>query len=203
MDQGVENRRSFRVEEYVYLDFERLSDEEFAEGLDRRKMRLGETDGARSVLVDIDARLSEKIFLLRNESSLVAECITLLNDKIDTAIAQMPHLKNSKTALANRTPQLCELSAEGMAFGTHEQLAPGSKIALRFLIASENRYVESFAVVVRMTDPPESDTEPFRYGVAVEFNGMSSGQKEIIIQHLFSKESETLRMRRLELEASG
>ena len=87
MDQGSENRRSFRVEEYVYLDFERLSDEEFAEGLDRRKMRLGETDGARSVLVDIDARLSEKIFLLRNESSLVAECITLLNDKIDTAIA--------------------------------------------------------------------------------------------------------------------
>lgn len=203
MDNGGDNRRSFRVEEFVYLTYETLSEEEFAEGLERRKIRLGASDGARSILIDIDARFAEKIFLLRNESSLVAECLTLLNDKIDTAIEQMPHLKRAQTALANRTPQICELSAEGMSFGTHDSIAPGSKVSLRFLIASENRYIESFATVIRNTNPPQSDTEKFPIGVAVEFHGMPAAQREIIIQHLFSKESETLRMRRLELEASG
>lgn len=203
MTQGIDKRRSFRVEEFVYLAYEILTEEEFAEGLERRKIRLGASDGARSVLVDIDARFSEKIFLLKHESSAVAECLTLLNDKIDTAIAQMPHLKNTQTALANRPPQICELSAEGMAFGTAEDISPGSKLALRFLIASENRYVESFAIAVRNSEPPDGDTESFPHGVAVEFDGMSSAQKEIIIQHLFSKESETLRMRRLELEAAS
>lgn len=203
MERNEENRRSFRVEEYVYLAYDLLSDEEFVEGLERRKLRLGASDGVRSILVDIDARFSEKIFLLKNEASRVAECLTLLNDKIDIAISQMPNLKNSQTALANRTPQVCELSAEGMAFGTNEDLRPGTHVSLRFLIASENRYVESFATVVRQSEPPGNDTHHFPYGVAVEFDGMSSAQKEIIIQHLFSKESETLRMRRLELEASG
>ncbi|MBT8099913.1 MAG: PilZ domain-containing protein [Gammaproteobacteria bacterium] len=203
MERGEENRRSFRVEEYIYLAYDLLSDEEFAEGLERRKLRLGASDGVRSVLIDIDARFSEKIFLLKNEASLVAECLTLLNDKIDIAISQVPNLKNSQTALANRAPQVCELSAEGMAFGTNEDLRPGTHVSLRFLIASENRYVESFATVIRQSEPPGNDTHHFPYGVAVEFVGMSSAQKEIIIQHLFSKESETLRMRRLELEASG
>ena len=203
MERDSENRRSFRVEEYIYLAYELLSDEEFAEGFERRKLRLGSSDGVRSVLVDIDARFSEKIFLLKNEASLVAECLTLLNDKIDIAISQMPNLKSSQTALANRAPQVCELSAEGIAFGASEDLRPGSHVAVRFLIASENRYVESFATVVRQIEPLANDTHNYPYAVAVEFNGMSSAQKEIIIQHLFSKESETLRMRRLELEASG
>ena len=203
MHNANDSRRSLRVDEYVYLAYEILDDDEFAEGLQRRKIRLGASDGARSLLVDIDARFSEKIFLLKNESGLIAECLTLLNDKIDTAIAQMPELKNSQTALASRPPQLCNLGAEGIAFGTHEAIVPGTKLSVRFLIASENRYVESFARAIRQMDPPESDTEHFPHGVAVEFHGMSSAQKEIIIQHLFSKESETLRMRRLELEASG
>ena len=47
MDNGSENRRSFRVEEYAYLAYETLSEEEFAEGLERRKVRLGASDGAR------------------------------------------------------------------------------------------------------------------------------------------------------------
>ena len=145
-----------------------------------------------------------RFFLLRNESSLVAECLTLLNDKIDTAIEQIATSEGcANGACQPHTPQICELSAEGMAFGTHDSITPGSKISLRFLIASDNRYIESFATVVRNVDPPHSDTESFPVGVAVEFHGMPAAQKEIIIQHLFSKESETLRMRRLDFEASG
>ena len=49
MSNEYDNRRSFRVSETVYLKYERISDEEFKEGLAHRKIRLGLSDGARSV----------------------------------------------------------------------------------------------------------------------------------------------------------
>lgn len=63
-----ENRRSFRILETVYLKYETLTEDEFQDGLERRKLRLGVDDGAQSRLVDIEARLAETMYLLGAES---------------------------------------------------------------------------------------------------------------------------------------
>ena len=65
-----------------------------------------------------------------------------------------------------------------------------------------NRYIETFAKVVRLTDPPSSGQAALSHGIAVEFHGMQPAVREILIQHMFSRESETLRMRRLQAEAA-
>ena len=44
-NNGGDNRRSFRVTETVYIKYEVISDREFHEGLDRRKLRSGVSDG--------------------------------------------------------------------------------------------------------------------------------------------------------------
>ena len=54
---GQENRRSFRVTERVYLKYEVISDREFHEGLEHRKLRQGVSDGIRSTLLDLDVPL--------------------------------------------------------------------------------------------------------------------------------------------------
>lgn len=202
MANGREQRRSFRIAESVCLKYDVISDREFEQGLDRRKMRLGSTAGVRSKILDLDARLGEKLYLLRNESAHAADCIDLLNDKLTAVIEHLPELRESKAALVSQPAQQCELGASGMVFGTSEEFSPGTKLSLRFLLASDNRYVETFCQVVRNVDPPEED-DPKPYGVAVEFHGMNSGQKEMLIQHLFNRESETLRMRRLKIEAAS
>ena len=198
-----ENRRSFRVTEKVYLKYEVISDREFHEGLEHRKLRKGVSDGVRSTILDLDARLEEKLYLLRNESARVAECMTILNEKLNAVIEQLPELRQSKASLARSEPLTCDIGADGMAFATDKHFEEGTKLALRFLLESDNRYIETFCRVVRNIDPP-GDTDASRpYGVAVEFEGMKSAQREILIQHLFNRESETLRMRRLELDAAG
>lgn len=200
MTDPKENRRSFRVSESVYLKYEILSEEEFREGIERRKLRLGEDDGAQASLVDIEARLSEAMFLLNGQSAGLGRCMTLLNDKLNVVIEQLPSLRESKASLARKPPQTCEVSADGMVFSSKNPLQVGTKLSIRFLLSSDNRYVESFCQVVRLTDPPDTSNPEWCHGVAVSFENMPSTQREILIQHMFSRESETLRMRRLEMD---
>ena len=200
MTTGKDNRRSFRISESAYVRYDVLTDHEFHEGLDRRKLQLGLDDGATSMLVDIDARLSQAMYLLNAESDNVGKCITLLNDKLNVVINQLPGLKKAKASLAKLPPQTCDVGADGMVFSTEKPLAVGTKLCLQFLLEADSRFVETFAKVVRQTDSPADDPE-LPYGIAVEYHGMKAEQREILIQHMFSRESETLRMRRLEIEA--
>ncbi len=200
MSNEFDNRRSFRVSESIYLKFDVISDQEFDDGLNHRKLKLGMHDGAHSKLAEIDSRLSEAMFLLNTESDQIGRCLTLLNDKLNIAISQLPAFRETQADLASTPPQTCDVSADGLVFSSEKALAVGDKLHLRFLLTSDNRYFESFAKVVRLTDPPDTSKEAHRYGIVSEFAGMKPEQRETLIQHMFSLESETLRMRRLKID---
>jgi hypothetical protein len=153
---GQENRRSFRISESVYVKYELLSDEEFQEGLEHRKLRLGISDGAQAQLVDIEARLGEAMYLLNAEHGKIGRCMTLLNEKLDVVIDQLPSLRETKSSLAKMPPQTCDLGADGMMFSSARKLAVGNKLHLQFLLSTDNRYVETFCRVVRLDDPPDT-----------------------------------------------
>jgi len=193
-----ENRRSFRINEAVYLKYETLTDDEFAEGLERRKLRLGIDDGAQSKLVDLEARLSETMYMLNPENDQIGRCLTLINDKLNLAIEQLPGLRRAKSALTMNPPQVIDLGADGLVFGAEAALKVDAKVHVQMLLETDNRFIESFATVLRAADPPAGSDAPF--GIAVEFHAMQPAVREILIQHMFSKESETLRMRRLQIE---
>ncbi|MEX2257873.1 MAG: hypothetical protein WD672_04115 [Woeseia sp.] len=203
MTSEKENRRSFRILESMHLSYEVISDREFHDGLDNRKLRPGANDGLRSRILDIDARIVESLFALRSESGLTADCIALLNEKLSVIMDQLPEMRQVKSSLAQTKPQVCELGADGMLFGTQDDLAPGTRLALRFLLRSHNRYVETFCEVKRQGNPPENDGQRYRFGIAVAFEGMPLSQREILIQHLFSRETEALRMRKREMESAA
>jgi hypothetical protein len=200
MTNGQDNRRSFRVNESVYLKHDLLTDQEFHEGLEHRKLKLGINDGAQAMLVDLDARLSEVMYRLSAENEFAGKCITLLNDKVNLLLDQMPGTRETKSSLIKQQPQTCDVGADGMVFAASAPLEIGTKLHLQFLLSTDNRYVETFAHVVRQTDSPSADPE-LPHGIAVEFHGMKPAQREILIQHMFNLESETLRMRRLQLDA--
>ncbi len=196
-----DNRRSFRVSESVYVKYEVLTEEDFEAGIEHRNLRLGLNDGAQASLVDIEARLGEAMFLLSAEHAKVARCMTLLNDKLNVVIEQLPGLRETKTSLSKLPPQTCDVGADGMVFSSKEPLEVGTKLHLQFLLSSDSRFVETFCRVVRMTDSPDDSGQDLPYGIAVEFANLPPSQREILIQHMFSRESETLRMRRLELDS--
>jgi hypothetical protein len=203
MTSGNENRRSFRIFETIHLSYEIISDREFHEGLENRKLRAGVDEGLGPRILDLDARLAERLYVLRAESPIAADCVSLLHEKLSAIVDQLPEMRQAKASLTKMRPQACEIGADGMLFGVDRQLPPGTRLALRFLLRSNNRYVETFSQVQRKVDPPEESGRAFPYGVAVEFTGMQASQKEIIIQHLFSRECETLRLRKRQLDGAA
>ncbi|MEM1175978.1 MAG: PilZ domain-containing protein [Pseudomonadota bacterium] len=200
MSNEYDNRRSFRVSEMAYVKFEKLSDLDFEAGLEHRKLKLGLNDDAQAMLLDVEARLSEAMFMLNAESESIGRCMTLLNDKLNIVVKQLPALRETRSALAKLPPQRCDVSADGLVFSSEQALKVGDKMHLQFLLSSDSRFVETFATVVRLTDAPDDSDPKRRYGIGVEFSGMKPEQREILIQHMFNLESETLRMRRLKLE---
>ncbi len=201
MTNKHENRRSFRISESIYVKYERIDDETVKNGLEHYKLSLGISDGAQAKLVDIEARLSEAMYLLSADNGKVGRCMTLLNDKLNVIIDQLPSLRETKKSLAQSLPQTCDVSADGLIFSSKQPLSVGDKLYIQFLLSSDNRYVESFCKVVRLDDPPDTSGQDLPYGIAVEFIDLPPAQREILIQHMFSRESETLRMRRLEMDA--
>lgn len=200
MTNGQENRRSFRISESIYVKYEPIDDETVTNGLEHYKLSLGISDGAQAKLVDIEARLSEAMYLLSAESGKVGRCMTLMNDKLNIIIDQLPSLRETKKSLAQTLPQTCDVSADGLVFSSKRPLSVGDNLYIQFLLSADNRYVESFCRVVRLDDSPDSSGQDLPYGIAVEFIDLPPAQREILIQHMFSRESETLRMRRLEMD---
>jgi len=201
MSNQKKHRKSFRMLDTVHLLYQVIDQATFQRGIERWKLQTGSNAGVRSKLLDIEARFKEKLLILQSEASPVSEALILLNSKINAVIEELPDFRKSKMALAQQDPSTCEIGADGMLFGADQEYSPGTKMALRFLLAADSRYIETFCTVVRNTkSPDESDTQsPF--GVAVKFCGMHSAQKDVIVQHLFDRESETLRMRRLDLDS--
>lgn len=200
MSNQQSNRKSFRVLDTVHLIYEVIDEATFQHGIERWKLKQGSSAGFRSRLLDIESRFKEKLLILQSEASPVSEALILLNSKIDAVMEQLPDLKESKMILANEEPRKCEIGADGMLFGADQEYEPGTRMALRFLLAADSRYIETFCTVVRNAESPDENDPNQPCGIAVKFNGMLSAQKDIIVQHLFDRESETLRMRRLEID---
>ena len=196
-----DNRRSFRIKETMFLRYEALTEQDFQDGIDRYKLRHGHDADAHAQIVDIDARLSEAMFKMNGEAESICRLITLLNDKVNVVMQMLPGFAKSREALAKMPPQVCEIGADGMVFSAESLIPVDTKLHLSFLLESDNRFMESFCRVVRHVDSPHDGSAGLKYGIAVEFHGMRPEQRETLIQYMFSRETETLRLRRLEIEA--
>lgn len=196
-----ENRRSFRIKETAFLRYEVLTDQDFHDGIDRYKLRHGHDADAQAQIVDIDARLGDAMFRMNGEAESLCRLITLLNDKINIVMTMLPGVAKTRDALAKMPPQTCEISADGIVFSADTQIPVDTKLSLSFILEADNRYMESFGRVVRHVESPHNGRAGLKYGIAVEFHGMRPEQRETLIQFMFSRETETLRMRRLEIEA--
>lgn len=201
MSNSTEKRSSFRILESLKFKYEVLSDLEFNDALRRvgGAGSVGETS-LRSKMLDIDARLDQAIFSAGRQAPGVKEALTLLNEKLQLMMRVIPEFQHNPESLADAEPQECELSADSLVFNCNEALTVDTKLKLRFFLLSDNRYFETLASVYRVDEA--EDGRPGKRIVAC-FEGMPSADREALFQHLFSMQSETLRMRRINAEDAG
>lgn len=199
MSNQSEQRSSFRILEQIKLRYEVIPEMEFVEALKRADTAgsVGVTS-LRSRVLDIDSRLDEALYVLGRSSPDTRDALDLLNQKLRIMMQMMPELQDHASSLADAPVEECELSADSIAFRTDENLPATTKLKLRFFIVSESRFFETLAYVHRTSEDRSGDQ--LRYRVVACFQGMATAERDNLFQHLFSMQSETLRMRRLALE---
>lgn len=198
MKRNEDNRKSFRIMETALIRYQVLDAGDFDAGIARWRLRSGDSSQIRSKLIDLDSRLDDLMFRAVSESPTTSHVLRLLNDKINIVAQGLPDFEEARQALTAQTPMQIELSSEGARFDANENLPPETGIVLQFMVLPVNRYFESFARVVRTTMRDSTEPGSNKYQIAVQFHGMSPAELENLIHYLFTRQSETLRLRRKE-----
>ncbi|MEL6951449.1 MAG: hypothetical protein AAGM16_15165 [Pseudomonadota bacterium] len=200
MSQGErEMRRSFRIREQAFIEVRILTDSEYAAVLESRALQQPSAFGNHARLVSLENRFQEAFTLLGNASLPVRECLSALNEKLSLLFEEQPERQAVMTRLTSGDAATCEIGATGLRFDHDVHIEEGSKVFLQVLLTADRHYLET-AAVVRRTPPPLNESVDGRYGVAAEFVGFSEAESELLIKHLFQRESESLRMRRLSMD---
>ncbi len=200
MSEGErEMRRSFRIREQAFVEVSELSDSEYAAILESRALQRPSEFGNHARLVNLENKFQEAFTLLGNAAVPVRECLAALNDKINLLFEQQPERRAAMDKLTSSEALTCEIGATGIRFDLDRPIAEGSKVYLQVLMTSDRHYLET-AAVVRRTPEPINEGVGGTYGVAAEFVGFSEAESELLIKHLFQRESESLRMRRLKMD---
>ena len=199
MSDTDEKRSSFRILESIKLRYEIIPELEFVAATKRLSgaASVGSTS-ARAKLMDIDSRLDESLYTLSRSAPEIRDALDLINQKLRIMMTMVPELQNNVESLADAPTQECELSADSIVFRADEDMSASTKLKLRFFVISENRYFETLAYVHRTT--VDKSGSEIRYRVVACFEGMAQSERDALFQHLFSMQSETLRMRRIAAE---
>lgn len=189
----TQNRRSaFRIEEAVRLQVEKISDQEWEDRLAANVGSMSSSYGIQSAVEDLQFQISHKLIELKRVSTTAASCIELLNKKVDILLEGMRQMYVRETDVHSSPLMICELSATGIRFTTKEKLAVDEKVYLRFVIIADSSYFETLGRVARVSagDTPEDTV------VGVEFFGVRDSDRDLLIRHLLSRQSETIRVQK-------
>jgi len=202
MNDASEMRQSFRIVEWVSLQYEQVENQQSARQLLQKSIRNSPTSRLHSRILDLDARLEALLYRIKNDTPATADAIRLLSKKLDLVVESLPDVRQSRESLDGQPARHCELSAGGMVFGCDDIFSLQTGLLLRFVLTSDSYLYETYCTVVRCSAIQDNDTDfgAYSHQLAVKFAWHDMREREMLIQHLFSKQSETLRFKRLQSE---
>lgn len=193
----VEKRNAFRIGELIRLAVEEISDDEWETRLSLLAGSTSTTESIRSAVEDLSVNIGRKLIAVNRISSTVAATLELMNNKLDLVVEHLAAQQSQRADLGPGTTRACELSATGISFPTSRTLSIGQKLHLRLSIVTDTFYFETLGQVTRHSTDPETGDRV----VAVQFYGLRDLDKDKLIKHLLNRQSESIRAKRLNVEA--
>lgn len=186
-----ERRRSYRVDDSVALHY-RVLDAQGAARV-RAELEAGEAGpeplGAELALTAW--HVERGLAGIEEAQPQVAECLRLLNRRLDALAAAVARADPELGALPRRD---VELSADGVRFAAREPIPPGTPLELRLLLPAPAA-LRALGRVVRASADGGGDTT-LPHHVAVDLELLRGSDREVLARHVRQREAELLRARR-------
>jgi len=189
-----ERREYFRIADEIALDYRLLKDEEVDGLLERMRSRLVDRFTAASSFAATTRQMAHLIHKVQTESPELARCLQAIDQKLNM-IAQL--FVSEQMALDDQPTREVSLSAGGLAFRAQHELRTGSLLELRMVLFPSMVGILTISRVIHCERMDDGNSK-FPWQVAVEYEHLRETDRELLVRHIMSKETEQLRAQRSE-----
>ncbi len=189
-----ERRKFYRINDKMSLNYKVVQSSDADQEIKKTKYGYIELADLRNALFCIDARLGDIANQLSKDYPLISEMVTLVNKKIALHERMMGFDEYDDHILT--TAREVSLSASGVAFSSETPLPERTHLKLEMVTYPEHNYIPVYASVVSCRQNEENTS--VGYTIAVEFEAISERDQERLMNHVFKKQAEEIKLQREE-----
>ena len=189
-----DRREYFRIDDEIALDYREVNEDEADQLLERIQSRLVDKFTAASSFAATTRQMTHVIHKVQTQTPELARCLQAIDQKLNM-ITQLFVTEELETA--EQATREVSLSAGGVAFRSQHELKPGSLLELRMVLFPALVGIVTISRVVSCARVEDGNNR-FPWQVAVEYQHLRETDRELLVRHIMSKETEQLRAQRSE-----
>lgn len=189
-----ERREYFRIADEIALDYRPISEDEADQLLERMRSRLVDRFTAASSFAATTRQMAHVIHKVQTDSPELARCLQAIDHKLNM-IAQL--FVSEEMGLNEQPTREVNLSAGGVAFRAQHEIRVGSMLELRMVLFPSLVGILTISRVIHCVRENNGNSQ-FPWQVAVEYEHLREADRELLVRHIMSKETEQLRALRSE-----
>lgn len=186
-----ERRRFFRIDDEIYLEYRPLSEEEYQQRLQQPPGARQDSSTLALQLHGLTSQSSSLLAQIRKRDPEVGQYLTIIDRKLELLARA---LLGSQLGHINGPNHKVNLSGNGIAFFSTEQLTPDSKLELRLMLFPDHTVINCVGRVVHCTAARDEAPQPYRVGV--EFTHLAEMARDALVRHTLELQSARLRRER-------
>lgn len=191
-----ERREYFRIDDRIALDYRPITASEVELLLDKLKSHVPDKFTTASSFAATSRQISHMLYRLQGESPELARCLHAIDQKLNT-LAQLFVAEEMQI----ETRPTCEviISAGGLAFRAQQPLPVGELLEMRMVLLPSLMGILTVSRVVKC-ERADGGNLQFPWEIAVVYEHIRESDRELLVRHIMSLETELLRAQRGEKE---
>jgi len=189
-----ERREYFRITDEIALDYRLVKEEDVDQLMERLQSHLVDRFTAASSFAATTRQMAHVIHKVQTDTPELARCLQALDNKLNM-IAQL--FVSEEMGLDDQPSRQVNLSAGGVAFRAQHEVPVGSLLELRMVLFPSMVGILTISRVIHCERTSDDDGQ-FPWQLAVEYEHLRETDRELLVRHIMSKETEQLRALRSE-----
>jgi hypothetical protein len=189
-----ERREYFRIDDEIALDYRLISQGEAERLREKIQSRLVDRFTAASSFTATSRQMTHVIHKVQNQSPELARCLQAIDQKLNM-IAQL--FVSEEIDLYEQPTREVNLSAGGVAFRVQHEIKIDSLLELRMVLLPSLVGILTISRVIQCERADDGNLR-FPWEIAVVYEHLRETDRELLVRHIMSRETQQLRTRRSE-----
>jgi hypothetical protein len=187
-----ERREYFRIDDEVVLDYRVVNESEVEALVERIQARVPDRFTAASSFAATSRQMAQVMHKVQNQSPELARCLQAIDQKLNL-LAQL--FVTEEIHIEDQPTQEVNLSAGGVAFRSQQEIKTGSLLELRMVLFPSLIGILNVSRVIHCERLSDGNTQ-FPWQIAVSYEHLRESDRELLVRHIMTKETQRLRTER-------